>query len=239
MDPRITGGVIYTETDRPFIEVIDRIAELGSLRYEFRNNSLKIEIDEPYIDYYRLDYPDITRSASSTSQTTTDVSNAIQGASGGSGTSQSDVSVSSSTDSNFWASVGEGIQQILAATNTRTSNSAEQSQAFVPTTTETEETPAATDETSDTQSLVESVSGQPGLENPLLAGTSAGSAPSGQGQPTQAAAIDSSFYSMNQQAGIVTVFASKKQHLLIGRYTPLLKSRYVQFRVRLLSENLP
>lgn len=135
MDPRIAGGIIYTATDRPFVEVIDRIAELGELRYEFRNNSLKVELDEPYIDYYRLDYPDITRTASSTSQTTTDVSNAIQGASGGSGTSQSDVSVSSSSSSDFWGSVNEGIDQILGATNTEVGSNAEaRAQSFVPST---------------------------------------------------------------------------------------------------------
>lgn len=222
MDPRISGGIIYTATDRPFVEVIERIAELGELRYEFRNNSLKIEVDDPYIDYYRLDYPDLTRSASSTSQTTTDVSDAIQGASGGSGTSQSDVSVASSSSSDFWASVGEGIESILNATNTTQGNAeANQEEAFVPTTTETA-IPDEEEEEDDTQSLIESATGIQDLSNPLLAdrGSSLGQPqPTTQlGQPQQNAAIDKAFYSMNQQAGVVTVFGSNKQHRLIGDY---------------------
>lgn len=226
MDPRISGGIIYTATDRPFVEVIDRIAELGELRYEFVNNSLKIEVDDPYIDYYRLDYPDLTRSSSSTSQTTTDVSDAIQGASGGSGTSQSDVTVGSSSSSNFWASVGVGIESILNATNTSQGRIAEgDDQAFVPTTTEV----AAAEEdedASDTQSLVESATGIEGLENPLLAdrmSNSGDGAPTSLGQPTQNTAIDTAFYSMNQQAGVVTVYGSQKQHRLIADYLDRLR----------------
>lgn len=220
MDPDITGGVIYTATDRPFIEVIDRIADLASLRYEFENNRLRIEIDEPYIDYYRLDFPDITRSATSSSQTTTDVSNAIQGASGGSGTSQSDVTVTSNSDSDFWAEVGDGIEQILQATNTETrSDSDTGEQRFTPTTTPVADQPAAEDE-NDTQTLVESATGQPGLANPLLADRAPGGTPAAaqSGTPQTAANVQNSFFSMNEQAGIVTVFASQKQHELVGDY---------------------
>ncbi len=220
MDPRIAGGIIYTATDRPFVEVIDRIAELGELRYEFRNNSLKVELDEPYIDYYRLDYPDITRSASSTSQTTTDVGDAIQGASGGSGTSQSDVSVSSSSNSDFWSSVGDGIEQILGATNTEAGNNSEaRAQAFTPTTSEAEaadDGASASDSGSAGQDLIDEMVA---LDN----GLAAGSSPRSLGQPTQSANIPSSFYSMNQQAGIVTVFASQKQHKLIADYIDRLR----------------
>ncbi|MEQ9444357.1 MAG: hypothetical protein RJS98_02230 [Rhodospirillaceae bacterium] len=223
MDPRISGGIIYTATDRPFVEVIERIAELGELRYQFRNNSLKVELDEPYISYYRLDYPDLTRTASSTSQTTTDVSNAIQGAGGGSGTSQSDVSVSSSSNSDFWSSVGEGIEQILGATNTEAgSNAQAREQAFTPSTTAADAEDEDSD--SDTQSLVEGATGVEGLENPLLADRgSSGVGARSIGQPTQGASIRSAFFSVNQQAGIVTVFASQKQQKLIADYIDRLR----------------
>lgn len=219
MDPRIAGGIIYTATDRPFVEVIDRIAELGELRYEFRNNSLKIELDEPYIDYYRLDYPDLTRTASSTSQTTTDVSNAIQGAGGGSGTSQSDVSVSSSSNSDFWSSVGEGIEQILDATNTQVGSTAEAAQqAFVPT------AESAEDEDEDSQASP-GAAGQEMIDEMMALdnGLASGSNPRSLGQPTQSANIRSSFFSVNQQAGIVTIFASQKQHKLLADYIDRLR----------------
>jgi len=217
MDPRISGGIIYTATDRPFVEVIERIAELGELRYKFRNNSLKVELDEPFIEYYRLDYPDLTRTASSTSQTTTDVSNAIQGAGGGSGTSQSDVSVSSSSNSDFWSSVGEGIEQILGATNTQArSNAGATEQAFTPTTTAAA---AAEDDDGDSDT-------QPGAvvpENPLSAAAASVAAPRSIGQPSQGASIQSAFFSVNRQAGIVTVFASQKQQRLIADYIDRLR----------------
>ena len=223
MDPRITGGIIYTATDRPFTEVIDRISDLGSLRYEFVNNSLRIEIDEPYIDFYRLDFPDMTRTTTATSQTSTDVSNAIQGASGGSGTSQLDVSVSLSSSTDFWGSVGEGIEQILCATNIVTSTAANvRDQAFTPTTTEAA-APAVEASANDTQSIIETATGEPGLENPLMAGLGMGDTQA-LGQPTAAATLRSSFYSINQQAGIVTIFASRKHHELVADYLQRLQA---------------
>ncbi len=42
MDPRITGGIIMTATDRPFAEVIDRIADLAELRYRIERNTLRV-----------------------------------------------------------------------------------------------------------------------------------------------------------------------------------------------------
>ncbi len=228
MDPDISGGIIYTATDRPFIEVIERIAELGQLRYKFRNNSLKVERDEPYLEYYRLDYPFITRDVTSSSQTTTDVSNAIQGASGGSGTSQSDISVSSSSNSDFWASLGDGIDQILAATSPEIRRNAEGGQSFTPTV----ESPApteqaqASDASNDTQNLVEAASGVQGLQNPMLAdrGSSGATGVRAQSSQSDPGGIESSFFSVNEQAGIVTVFATQQQQRLVADYLQRLRS---------------
>ncbi len=228
LDPDITGGIIYTATDRPFIEVVERIAELGQLRFQFRNNSLKVERDEPFLDYYRLDYPDLQRSASSSSQTTTDVSNAIQGASGGSGTSTSDVNVSSSSSSNFWASVGEGIDQILNATSPEIRRTQSSGQSFTPSVAASETAgqanAAESGATSDTEELLEAAASVQTQQADMMAGASGAQQVRAQAAPTDASAIRSSFFSVNSQAGIVTIFATQRQHKLVANYLERLRT---------------
>lgn len=56
LDPGISGGVIINAKNRPFKEVIDRIATLGSLRYSYQNGVLRFERDTPYMKNYFVDY---------------------------------------------------------------------------------------------------------------------------------------------------------------------------------------
>ncbi len=56
LDPGISGGVIINAKNRPFKEVIDRIATLGNLRYAYENGVLHFERDTPYMKNYFVDY---------------------------------------------------------------------------------------------------------------------------------------------------------------------------------------
>lgn len=56
LDPSIDGGIILNATNRPFKEVIDRIATLGKLRYTYKNNVLHFKRDTPFIKNYFVDY---------------------------------------------------------------------------------------------------------------------------------------------------------------------------------------
>ena len=56
LDPGISGGVIINAKNRPFKEVIDRIATLGNLRYSYENGVLHFERDAPYMKNYFVDY---------------------------------------------------------------------------------------------------------------------------------------------------------------------------------------
>ncbi len=56
LDPSISGGVIINAKNRPFKEVIDRIATLGGLRYSYENGVLRFERDTPHIKNYFVDY---------------------------------------------------------------------------------------------------------------------------------------------------------------------------------------
>jgi hypothetical protein len=56
LDPSISGGVIINAKNRPFKEVIDRIATLGGLRYKYQNGVLRFERDTPHMKNYFVDY---------------------------------------------------------------------------------------------------------------------------------------------------------------------------------------
>ena len=56
LDPKISGGIILNAKNRPFKEVLDRIATLGKLRYTYENNVLYFQPDKPYIKNYFVDY---------------------------------------------------------------------------------------------------------------------------------------------------------------------------------------
>lgn len=58
VDPKISGGVIINAKNRPFKEIIDRIATQGKLRYSYKNKVLYFETDKPFMKNYFVDYVD-------------------------------------------------------------------------------------------------------------------------------------------------------------------------------------
>ncbi len=58
VDPKISGGVIINAKNRPFKEIIDRIATQGKLRYSYKNKVLYFEVDKPSMKNYFVDYLD-------------------------------------------------------------------------------------------------------------------------------------------------------------------------------------
>ena len=61
-----TRGVNLRAQDRPFNEVIERIADLAGLRYSVKNGALRVEEDTPYVKNYSIDFLNAERSGTST-----------------------------------------------------------------------------------------------------------------------------------------------------------------------------
>ncbi|MDD9900756.1 MAG: type II and III secretion system family protein, partial [Alphaproteobacteria bacterium] len=119
LDPQIRGSIIFTAKERPFDEVVDRICEMAGLRYKFKNNVLRVELDRPYVHNYNVAFLNVTRSGN----TKIDTEVKMGGSGGGedtvgstSGGSSSDVS--SKYDGDLWADLSEGIEQILTSSDT-------------------------------------------------------------------------------------------------------------------------
>ena len=126
----IEGGINFRASNRPFNEVVARIADLAGLRYSMRNGVLRVKRDTPYIKNYSVDFLNVTRSSESTVNVTTDVLSASTGSgssssgssgggsssSGGSGSIKTGTSssITSSAESDLWASLEASIQEILS-----------------------------------------------------------------------------------------------------------------------------
>jgi general secretion pathway protein D len=113
LDPRIEGSIIFSARNRPLDMVIDRISEIAGLRYKFEDDMLRVEIDTPYHEIYKVNYLALTRTNSST------ISNDISVVSGGGGDVGGDTDTGSSFSAtnestiDFWGELETNLTQIL------------------------------------------------------------------------------------------------------------------------------
>lgn len=195
----IEGGINFRASNKPFNEVVARIADLAGLRYSMRNGVLRVKRDTPYIKNYSVDFLNVTRSSESTVNVTTDVLSASTGSGSGSGRAGgtgttgtaggssgggssgsiktgTSSSITSSAESDLWASLEASIQEILNPQSSGLSPSA-------------------------TSNGAETFGGAPASAG---AAGAAGGATSG--------------YVINRQAGVISVNATSRQHEVIEQF---------------------
>jgi general secretion pathway protein D len=224
IDSGIEGGVNFRAKDKPFNQVIERIASLANLRYSIRNGVLRVERDTPYVVNYRVDFLNMIRN-SSNSIATGGMGNgganggagggAVGGGAGGggvggggvgggSGTGNSSLggasgvsttSISGSVSDDFWLALQSGITAILSTRQTvLTSEALKQS----------------TQDQSQQAGMLGGLGGQ---------GVAAGGASGTGGLGAMSATVAPGYYmNINRQAGIITVSASQWQHEIIKKY---------------------
>lgn len=207
LDAGIEGGISFRAKERPFNEVIERIADLAGLRYSMKNGVLRVERDVPYMQNYSIDFLNMVRSSESTVNVATDVlalansaggSESGGGGSGGSGggssggggsglSTGSTSSITSTAEDDFWESLRTGILQILA---------------YQP-----------PSRVSTAQFDLSSGGGDPSRPRP-------GADASG----SQAIQEMENRFVLNRQAGILSVSASQKQHEIIQDFLGRLRA---------------
>lgn len=123
LDPRITGGVIFSATNQPFSRVLERLCALAGLRYSVEDHFLRVELDEPYLKTYPIDYLTLVRRANSEIGIATNVFSNIQSGRNNANTNNDAGSGNNSTTkvntaalADFWAEVEGNIESILANT---------------------------------------------------------------------------------------------------------------------------
>lgn len=217
LDPNIRGSIIFTARNRPFDEVVDRIASMAALRYEFKGEHLRVELDTPYNKTYKLDYLSYLRRNNSSVSTNVSVVSG-EGADAGSVFSTSSESVA-----DFWAELELNLTQFLGGPTTgglKTQNdpritAVEQNpdvQAVAP-------APAEGAAGADGQQPVQVQPPEAVLRVESLPVEDNNSS-SGSGEEEEGPVAS---FALNKQAGIINVFATEKQHKEVADYLRQLK----------------
>lgn len=112
IDASIQGGIVFRARNRPFNEVVERIAELSGLRYKMENGVLRFERDTPFVHTYPLHFLSFDREATSDMNVTTSV---LSTGGGGSGAlnSGSNAAITYTAEADFWTGMEEAVEAIL------------------------------------------------------------------------------------------------------------------------------
>lgn len=205
LDPQIRGAIIFTARNRPFDEVIDRIADLSGLRYKFKGDILRIEVDRPYVKTYKIDYLNIVRSAESSIS-------ASNSASSGSGGNGSEAGVNTTIENDFWADLSTNLDQILTSTDTYVGLATLADPEAQPRQAASRTPPAAPAAAGQDPYMAVAQQAMPQSGPPVLTVQ----VPTGAQDP--AIPNPPASHSTNRQTGLVTVFASARQHEQISEY---------------------
>lgn len=113
LDSSIEGGISFIANDKPFNQVVERIANLAGLRYNMKNGVLRVERDTPFVETYPLDFLNITRNGSGSVEISTSVlsGGVAEGGDGFSTGSSSNISTEISSD--LWESLQNNVAMIL------------------------------------------------------------------------------------------------------------------------------
>ena len=201
-------GINLRATDRPFNEVIERIADLGGLRYSVSGSAIRVERDTPYIKNYTLDFINIVRSSTSSYSLTTSIlsgssSGGESGASSGAvGESGSSSTITSQAESDLWTSLQSSLTEIL-------SYKAEVGAAK-------EEAEAKDKDKTKSAATSASAGGSESSGSKSAAPAAAG------GDVASNTTDKPSSFVINRQAGVLSVNATQRQHEMVERFLAIL-----------------
>lgn len=246
VDAGITGGVSFRAKDRPFNEVIERIADLAGLRYSIKNGVLRVERDTPYIQTYTLDMLNLDRNATSNiglnsagggsgsagaggtaGATTTGTGNAAGsvggGTAGGGASNSSNSSITMQSKSDFWEKFEDSVKQILAYQPVRMTSAATVASQPAPAL-EAGGPPESVNAGSTVNAPIDPDASGPNPAKPAAAPPPAAAPATSSASTASAAAAVGTFYSLNRQAGTLTVAATERQHEIIRRFLRAIES---------------
>ena len=211
LDPRITGSIIFTAREKPFDVVIQRISEMTGLRYKFEDDTVRVEMDTPYSKTYKIDYLNYVRS------TTSSVQNNVSVVTGEGADTGSDFNAGSTSESDFWGELSSNLTQILgvreSSGNLRTN--------VDPQITAVENNPQAVQpvvtEGENGEQVVQTQPPQATLQVNSLPPVDAGGA--GGADDDEVA----SGFSVNRQAGMISVYGTERQQKEVAEYLQQVK----------------
>jgi general secretion pathway protein D len=109
--PGVLGKVTMNATDQTLLQIMDRLAVQGDIRYEITGNLLKVVPDAPYMAHYTVDYVNLQRQSKSSIQSNSQINSSSGG--GGGSTTQTE----SSTQNEFWTSLIQNMCVLASSAN--------------------------------------------------------------------------------------------------------------------------
>lgn len=205
LDPAIDQSVIFTARDRPLIEVVDRISAMAGLRYSLDDRVLRVQRDTPYHRNHDVGFLSTIRTASGTVGSSVGITGPLAGGTSGGNVSRMELDSTTEVASggpvpepeDFWQAISVSLHQILR-------NSAAAGAVSTPT--------AARPDPTGAELAALMVDGQP--MPALLDQTGNGIA----GQAVGPTPRDEAYFTVNRQAGLVSVFGTERQHRLVDEY---------------------
>lgn len=213
LDPQIRGSVIFTAKDRPFDEVIARLCEMAGLRYTFEKNVLRVEVDRPYNKNYNVDYVNALRTATSSMRGGVELGGS-GGEAGASNTGGSSSSIESTYDTDIWEELQTNVEQILASTDTYTSLATLADPVVTPLSTLAP--PPMPTNPDDPSSAPPILPGSPQVDQMGAAVAPTLQINAGIAEPL--VPNPPATFSISRQSGMVSVFASERQHRAVKKY---------------------
>lgn len=213
LDPRIRGSIIFSARNRPLDVVIERIADIAGLRYEFNDDMLRVELDTPYHETYKINYLTLTRT------NTSSVSNDISVVTGDGADTGSAFSAENESVIDFWGELETNLTQILQA-NRDSSRLATRTDPNV-TVAEANPVPVTPLSMDEEGNLIEGSAVRVQAPNTVLNVNSLDV--EGEGDQEANQEIEARF-SLNKQAGLISVFAPERTHKKIKSYLDKLRT---------------
>lgn len=213
LDPQIRGSVIFTAKDRPFDEVISRLCEMAGLRYTFEKNVLRVEVDRPYNKNYNVDYVNTLRTSASSMRGGVELGGG-GGETGATTSGGSSASIESTYDTDVWEELQTNIEQILASTDTYTSLATLADPVVTPISTFAP--PPMPSNPEDPSSVPPILPGSPQVDQMSAAVPPTLQVNAGMAEPL--VPNPPATFSISRQSGMLSVFASERQHRAIKKY---------------------
>jgi MSHA biogenesis protein MshL len=115
--PGISGMVTLNALDQTMPQLLARISKQVDMRYEIDGPNLSVRPDTPYLRNYRVDYVNMARDSTSTSNIATQISTTGAAGASGSGDNNSTTAVSNTSNNRFWATLVQNIKDTLHETD--------------------------------------------------------------------------------------------------------------------------
>ncbi|MCM2343862.1 MAG: type II and III secretion system family protein, partial [Alphaproteobacteria bacterium] len=215
LDPRISGSIIFTTRERPFDLVIKRISEIAGLRYKFEDDSVRVELDLPYQKNYKLDYLSYIRKNKSS------IKNDVAVVTGDGAGTGSKFETEATSEADFWAELQAGLTQILsvgAAKGQMKSAGDPQITAVEPTAAPVAPVMATPPEGGEGAADAAGAEAQPVVQVQAPQATLQVSALPSVGGPSGPVDEALGTFSINKQAGVISVIATERQHVELAAY---------------------